>query len=97
FASDDTSVMLGKNEGVVAKLFIICIYPLIINHCVVYRLTLACKDARKEIEFYNKAELLVKKIYGYFKNSYSHIQQLKEIQDLLDCPILKINRLYEIY
>ncbi|EXX56686.1 hypothetical protein RirG_213860 [Rhizophagus irregularis DAOM 197198w] len=96
FASDSASVILGKNEGVAAKLSKICTYPLIINHCVAYRLVLICKDARKEIEFYKKAELLVKKIYGYFKNSCSRIQQLKEIQDFLDCSILKIKRLYEI-
>ncbi|CAB5206866.1 unnamed protein product [Rhizophagus irregularis] len=96
FASDGASVMLGKNEGVAAKLSRVCTYPLIVNHCVAHRLALACKDARKEIEFYREAELLVKKIYGYFKNSCSRIQQLKEIQDLLDCSILKIKRLYEI-
>ncbi|GBC07915.1 hypothetical protein RclHR1_07790007 [Rhizophagus clarus] len=97
FASDGASIILGKNEDVAAKLSRVCTYPLIVNHCVVYRLALACKDARKEIEFYKKAELLVKKIYGYFKNSCSYIQQLKEIQDLLDCSILKIKRLYEIH
>src|SRR2546421_12800938 len=96
FASDGASVMLGKNEGVAAKLSRVCTYPLIVNHCVAHRLALACKDARKEIEFYKEAELLVKKIYGYFKNSCSRIQQLKEIQDLLECPILKIKRLYDI-
>jgi Domain of unknown function (DUF4371)/hAT family C-terminal dimerisation region len=96
FASDGASVMLGKNEGVAAKLSRVCTYPLIVNHCVAHRLALACKDARKEIEFYKETELLVKKIYGYFKNSCSRIQQLKEIQELLDCSILKIKRLYEI-
>ena len=88
--------MLGKNEDVAAKLSRICTYSLIVNHCVAHRLALACKDARKEIEFYKEAELIVKKIYSYFKNSSSRIQQLKEIQDLLECSILKIKRLYEI-
>ncbi|GBB97288.1 hypothetical protein RclHR1_02960001 [Rhizophagus clarus] len=97
FASDGASVMLGKNEGVAAKLSRVYTYPLIVNHCVTHRLVLAYKDARKEIEFYKGAELLIKKIYGYFKNSCSRIQQLKEIQDLLDCSILKIKRLYEIH
>src|SRR6266498_3054279 len=76
FVSDDASVILGKNEGVATKLSRVCTYPLIVNHCIAHRLALMCKDARKEIEFYKKAELLVKKIYSYFKNSYSHIQQL---------------------
>ncbi|CAI2195806.1 4753_t:CDS:2 [Funneliformis geosporum] len=96
FVSDGASVILGKDEGVAAKLSRVCTYPLIVNHCVVHRLALACKDVGKEIEIYKEAELLVKKIYGYFKNLCSHIQQLKEIQNLLDCPILKIKRLYEI-
>ena len=55
--------MLGKNGGVAARLSKVCTYPLIVNHCVAHRLALACKDARKEIEFYKEAELLVKKIY----------------------------------
>jgi hypothetical protein len=96
FASDGVSVMLGKNEGVAAKLSRICTYPLIVNHCVVHRLALACKDAKKELRFYEEIESLVRKIYNYFKNSCSHIQQLQEIQNLLDDPILKIKKLYEI-
>ncbi|PKY63289.1 hypothetical protein RhiirA4_491704, partial [Rhizophagus irregularis] len=59
-------------------------------------LALACKDAKKEVKFYSEVESLVKKIYNYFKNSYSRIQQLQEIQNILDDPILKIKRLYEI-
>ncbi|CAI2198897.1 4996_t:CDS:2, partial [Funneliformis geosporum] len=92
----EKKVLHRKDEGVVVKLSRVCTYPLIVNHCVAHRLALACKDARKEIEIYKEAELLVKKIYDYFKNSCSHIQQLKEIQNFLDCPILKIKRLYEI-
>jgi len=88
--------MLGQKKGVAVKLFRVCIYPLIVNYCVAHRLALICKDAKKKIEFYKKAELLVKKCYSYFKNSCSRIQQLREIQDLLDCSILKIKRLYEI-
>ena len=63
FASDGASVMLGKNEGVATKLSRICTYPLIVNHCVAHRLALACKDAKKEIKFYEEIESLVKKIY----------------------------------
>ncbi|RIA79706.1 hypothetical protein C1645_840092 [Glomus cerebriforme] len=73
FASDSVSVMLGKNGGVVARLSRVCTYSLIINYYVMYRLALVYKDVRKEIEFYKEAELLVKKIYGYFKNSCSCI------------------------
>src|SRR5436189_3375411 len=86
FASDGASVMLGKNEGVAAKLSRICTYPLIVNHCVAHRLALACKDAKKEIKFYGEVESLIKRIYNYFKNSCSHIHQLQEIQDILDDP-----------
>ncbi|CAG8695454.1 22249_t:CDS:2, partial [Gigaspora rosea] len=96
FASDGASVMLGKNEGVAAKLSRICTYPLIVNHCVAHKLALACKDAKKEIRFYGKVEYLVKRIYNYFKNSCSRIQQLQEIQNILDDPTLKIKKLYEI-
>jgi hypothetical protein len=96
FAFDGASVMLGKNEGVAAKLSRICTYPLIVNHCVAHKLALVCKDAKKELRFYGEIEFLVRKIYNYFKNSCSHIQQLQEIQNLLDDPILRIKKLYEI-
>ncbi|RGB29657.1 hypothetical protein C1646_766349 [Rhizophagus diaphanus] len=52
FASVGASVMLGKNESVAAELSRVCTYPLIVNHCVAHRLALACKDARKDIDFY---------------------------------------------
>ena len=88
--------MLRKNEGVAAKLSRICTYSLIVNHCVAHRLALACKDAKKEINFYGEVESLVKKIYNYFRNSCSRIYQLQDIQYILDDPILKIKKLYEI-
>ena len=34
FASDDASVILEKNEGVVIKLSRVCTYPLIVNHYI---------------------------------------------------------------
>jgi hypothetical protein len=39
FASDDASIMLGKNKEVAAKFSKICIYSLIINYCVTYKFT----------------------------------------------------------
>ncbi|CAI2199635.1 18354_t:CDS:2, partial [Funneliformis geosporum] len=41
FASDGASVMLGKDEGIAAKLSRVCTYPLIVNHYVTHRLALA--------------------------------------------------------
>jgi len=73
FASDGASVMLGKNEGVAAKLSRVCTYPLIVNHCIAHRLALAYKDVKKKVNFYKEVESLVKKTYNYFKNSSSHI------------------------
>ncbi len=96
FASDGVSVMLGKNKGVAAKLSRVYTYPLIVNYCVAHRLALVCKDTKKEVKFYGEVEFLVKKIYSHFKNSYSHVQKLQKIQNILDDPILKIKRLYEI-
>ncbi len=58
----------SKQNPIIAKLFKIYIYLLIVNYYVTYRLVLIYKDARKKIEFYKKAELLIKKIYNYFKN-----------------------------
>ena len=52
---------------------------------------------KKEVKFYGEVESLVKKIYSHFKNSYSRIQKLQEIQNILNDSILKIKRLYKIH
>ncbi len=57
FASDGASIMLKKNEGVVTKFSRICTYPLIVNHCITYRLALACKNAKKKLIFIKKSNL----------------------------------------
>ena len=63
FASNDASVILGKNKDIAAKLSRVCTYPLIINHYMAHRLTLAYKDMKKEVKFYGEVKFLVKKIY----------------------------------
>jgi len=60
--------MLGNKSGVAKRLLDFCPY-LIVNHCVAHKLALACKDASKEIEFYEKAEELMSRIYNFFKKS----------------------------
>ncbi|CAJ0871218.1 10681_t:CDS:10 [Entrophospora sp. SA101] len=92
---DGAAVMLGNKSGVARRLLKYCPY-LVVNHCVAHKLALACKDASKEIEFYEKAEELVGRIYSFFKKSSSRTQELKNYQELLDCPKYKIKKIYKI-
>ena len=87
--------MLGNKSGVAKRLLDFCPY-LIVNHCVAHKLALACKDASKEIEFYEKAEELMSRIYNFFKKSSTRTQELKNYQELLDCPQYKIKKIYKI-
>ncbi|CAI2173091.1 5491_t:CDS:2 [Funneliformis geosporum] len=76
FASDGASVMLGKDEGVAAKLSRVCTYPLIVNDCVAHKLALACKDPRDSEDLLcfsdNELEDLLK--YYEYPNIHNNIQ-----------------------
>ncbi|CAH1767696.1 7275_t:CDS:2, partial [Entrophospora sp. SA101] len=61
------AVIIGNKKGVAMQLKQLCPF-IVVNHCVAHRLALACKDARKEIIFYNQAEEMMKTWYDAVKN-----------------------------
>lgn len=87
--------MMGNRKGVAMQLKQLCPF-LVINHCVAHRLALACKDARKEIIFYDQAEEMMKRIYKYFKNSSTRKNNLNLYQKLLNIPCINILKLHDI-
>ena len=61
-----------------------------------HRLALACNSAEKKVDFCKHVEYIIKSIYNFFSNSSKRIDSLRKCQEILDHPILKIKKIYEI-
>ncbi|XP_070580157.1 zinc finger protein 862-like [Ptychodera flava] len=86
FVSDGASVMIGKRNGVAAKLRREVNSSLISLHCVCHRLALACTDTNADIKYINKVHDWLGSLWRFFDDSpkrlaiYLDIQmQLREI------------------
>ena len=67
-ATDGSSVMIGKNNGVAAQLRREC--KLMINiHCICHRLALACGDANDHVSYIKTVEKVLVQLWTFFKNS----------------------------
>ena len=67
-ASDGASVMLGRNNGVAAKLKAIA--PSVIAvHCVCHRLALACADSNQELSYIEKVTAYLTELWKLFEYS----------------------------
>ncbi|CAB4479250.1 unnamed protein product [Rhizophagus irregularis] len=95
FSSDGASVMLGRNNGVAAKLANKNPY-LFVSHCIAHRLALACNSAQKRVTFCKYIENLIKETYNFFSNSEKRVETLRNFQTILDHPTLKIKNIFEI-
>ena len=68
FSSDGASVMLGKNNGVAARLH--DHNPELINiHCVCHKLALACSDSDSEIQCIKQIQETLFGLWKYLENS----------------------------
>ncbi|CAB5194977.1 unnamed protein product [Rhizophagus irregularis] len=89
FGSDDASTMVGRKNGVAAKLKELNLF-LTSVHCISHRLYLVGKDAANEVQYFKKYEATCKKLYSYFSRSYKRMLNLKIIQESNDDPQLAI-------
>ena len=67
-ASDGASVMLGRNNGVAAKLKAI-VPSVIVVHCVCHRLALACADSNQELRYIEKVTNYLTELWKLFEFS----------------------------
>ena len=67
-SSDGASVMVGKNNGVAAKLRQRN-SKLLNMHCVCHRLALACMDTCQELKYIWEVEAVLRQLWYYFHNS----------------------------
>lgn len=67
-STDGASVMVGKNNGVAAKLRQRN-SKLLNMHCVCHRLALACTDTCQELKYIREVEDVLRQLWYYFHNS----------------------------
>ena len=69
FVSDGASVMIGKNNGVAARLKRNANSKMINIHCICHRLALACTDTLGDISYIKQVQLWLLQLWRLFENS----------------------------
>ncbi|CAG8833517.1 17568_t:CDS:2, partial [Racocetra persica] len=94
-SKNGASVMQGKINGVAARMAQINPY-IFTTHCIAHRLSLACEFAEKQVELCQYSKSLLKKVYAFFNHSNKRVQLLVKHQEILNKPILKIPKIFDI-
>ena len=92
FTSDGISVMLGRNNGVQAKLKAI-VPHLLEFHCVAHRQALAVSHAYSSIDNFVQLESTLRAIYSYFSHSSTRLERLKSVFNVLDKKFVRLQKL----
>lgn len=93
--TDGANVMTGKKSGVVVRLREHS-PTLIGTHCAAHRCALAASQASKSIPELKKYSDTVSNIFFYFSGSALRSNKLREIQMLLNLPMLKFAQLHSV-
>ncbi len=95
FSSDGASIMMGSKSDVAARLKEVNpeIVPI---HCVDHRLSLAVSQAVNGIQYLTKFQSTVSTIFTYFRNSSLRCNKLKEIQEVLEEPQVKLGEWHAV-
>ena len=89
FGSDGAAVMIGRNAGVSTQLKIL--NPALINvHCICHRLALASAQAAGEVTYLQKVQEILSSLFSFYNKSAVRTAGLKEMQEMLGDPQLKI-------
>ncbi|MCO5611068.1 hypothetical protein L7F22_065318 [Adiantum nelumboides] len=95
FGSDGCSTMVGRKKGVATLLK--QMNPRLTSiHCVAHRTNLATSDTSKKVPYAKQVDQLINAIANHFSSSSHRMENLKEIQEELDCEVLKMQRIFEI-
>ena len=91
FGSDSSSVMVGKNNGVAAKLKIH--QPRLLSiHCINHRLAFAAAHADDDIPILQKFKSTVQSLFLFYQNSPVRMAGLHLIQEVFNDPIIKLTQ-----
>jgi hypothetical protein len=95
FTSDGAAVMCGRRSGVAARLKEMVPWMLS-YHCANHRTALAAAHASDAVPSVKKAKEALGHVYRYFSNSAVRTENLKEIQRVLDMPIVKLQEAKDV-
>lgn len=95
FTSDGASVMLGKQNGVAAKLRH-DIPHLFQQHCVAHREDLAIDDACKHVQLMKDIETLLRTVYTLFSRSSVKQAEFTQLAEVLDSDAVSFRPLKEV-
>ena len=95
-ASDGASVMVGRKNGVGARLRSEYVPYLVQVHCIAHRLALAAANACKKVPFFDQFQCTIKQVYRFYTNSPVRYNSLRQLQQVLeDDPCLRTITLKE--
>ena len=96
-STDGARAMTGLQEGLTGYMYMKRANPFIVPiHCIAHRLSLATSQASKGIPYLQKYKRLLVSVYSYFSHSSVRVDRLREIQTVLDSPVLKYKPLYDV-
>ena len=93
--SDGASVMTGRNRGCTGML--LRSNPHMVNvHCVAHSLALCTSQAAEGIQELKQHQQILTDLFYYFRGSPKRAAKIKEIQELLDDPVLTYKELHSV-
>ena len=92
FGSDGASVMIGRHNGVAARLK--CHQPILTSiHCIAHRLALAAGQSGDSVPYIaNTFKPTLRQLFYFYEKSPVRMSGLKAIEQLLQTPQLKLNQ-----
>ena len=96
FGSDGAAVMIGVRGGVAALLKEVTPW-IITNHCVAHWLALASAQAANEVPYVKKFKAILGQLYCFYENSAVRTAGLKEIQEVLNDPNIKLTQASDVH
>ena len=96
FGSDGASIMTGSKTGVATRLKQQSLHCISV-HCMAHRLNLCSAKAAGDVPYLKDTfQKVLTDMYYYFSKSASRTEELKEIQKVLDSPVVKMKEVHEI-
>ena len=87
--------MTGRGNGVTGILMES--NPALINvHCIAHRLALCTSQAANQVSYLKEYQETVTSIFYYFKHSSVRVEKMKEIQNLLEDPVLRYTEVHDV-
>ncbi|GBN92117.1 E3 SUMO-protein ligase KIAA1586 [Araneus ventricosus] len=96
FASNGTSVMLGKQSGV-AQNFAEKYPNIILCHCMNHRIELAVSDSVDDVGAVNHFQIFMDKLYTPYRKSSKNQRESAECSRELDLQLIKIGRILAVW